>query len=99
MTARPLVFEKEEVEAELRELGVPESSISPTVSFIRLVIPIAIQQIGANEIEELLDRKGKEWGLPPQSPGWRPEMAKATEAWATAILKEYVADRFDETPT
>jgi hypothetical protein len=69
MAKRPSIFELDQVESELREQGVPEDSISPTISFMRLVIPLVIQQGGDKGIVDALESAKSDWGLNKQ-PGW-----------------------------
>ena len=95
MTKRPRVFEQEEVEAQLRAQGVPESSIPPIISFMRLVIPLLIRQAGADGIVGLLTSASSEWGVPEQSPARPTAMATEVVKWAAACLEEYRAERFD----
>jgi hypothetical protein len=94
MTKRPRVFEQEKVEAQLRELGVPQDSISPTISFMRLLIPLALQDIGVDGLVRLIDRASTTWGLGKQAPGWRRTMATSIVKWAGVVLEEYKDERF-----
>ena len=90
MTMRPKVFEQEEVESKLRELGVPETSVSPTISFMRLVIPLAIKDVGHEKILELMRDA---WPAPQSN--WRHDMAKWTVDWADDVIDTYTKERFD----
>ena len=92
MTSRPKVFEQDEIESELKRLGVSDSSISPTISFMRLIIPLAVKEVGHKKLKELM---AESWPEAPQA-NWRDEMATAAIRWADAVLERYTADRFGE---
>jgi len=95
MAKRPKVFDQQHVEAELREQGVPEESISPTISFIRIVIPLLIRDVGAEGIVELLERTRSERGLSELSV-WAKKMAPYIETWARTSLDAYFSQRDQE---
>jgi len=94
MAKRPRVFEQQEVAAQLRDLGVPVASVSPTISFMRLIIPLAVQNIGVEGFVNLIDSASTSWGLDKHPAGWRRTMATSVVNWAGAVLEEYRDERF-----
>ncbi len=94
MAKRPSVFELDTVESELREQGVPEDSIGPTISFMRLVIPLAIERIGEDGIIDVLESAKAEWGIEKQS-GWATTMSQYVVAWARNNVEKYKAEPFE----
>jgi hypothetical protein len=91
MPRRPKVFEREDVEAKLRALGISADSIGPTITFMRLVIPLVIQKVGTEGIVRFFEDAAAELGR-TQQVGWREKMAAATVKWAEACLEEYKKD-------
>jgi hypothetical protein len=91
---RPRVFELDHIRAVLREQGVPQGSIEPTISFMRLVIPLVIRQVGADGIVRAFGDAAAELRLIEQ-PGWDNNMAPYIVTWASACLEKYKAGRAD----
>jgi hypothetical protein len=92
MAQRPRVFELDDIRAALREQGVPDGSIEPTISFMRLVIPLVIRQVGADGIVRIFGDAAAELRLIEQ-PGWDKNMAPYIVNWASAWLERYKTDR------
>jgi hypothetical protein len=91
MPRRPKVFELDDIRTALREQGVPERSIGPTISYMRHVIPLAILELGETGIVKASVKAQKEWGL-QETPSWDANMAPYIVTWAKACLDQYAAD-------
>lgn len=90
MAQRPKVFELAEIEAELLALGVPQQSVGPTISFMRLVIPLVVRKAGVDGIVEAVEQAAREWDL-TDNMGWAKGMAPHIVEWATTVIEKYKA--------
>jgi hypothetical protein len=86
------VFELDDIRTALQEQGVPQGSIDPTISFMRLVIPLVIRQVGTDGIVRYFGDATAELRLVEQ-PGWDKNMAPYIVEWAKSCLEKYKADR------
>jgi len=63
MVTRPHLFSQERFQQSLRQQECPKSFISPITSDIRLLVPLAIRELGAQGIIELLERTREDLSL------------------------------------
>lgn len=87
MARRPKVFERGTIEASLRKQGVPENRIGETISFMRLVIPLAIVHAGEEGIVDSWEEVMTECGLADTV--WVKLMAPHVVRWASDCLEEF----------
>src|SRR5690348_3853675 len=86
-SSRPKIFELEQVKADLVRLGVHQHSIEPTISAMRLVIPVVLRELGDKRIIDLLERRNSELGLSENS-RWK-QIVPDIVAWAKDVLEQY----------
>ena len=67
-------------------------SIYATISFMRLVIPLAIKEVGADGIARIYKDASVEWNRAEET-GWRGSMARDVVKWAEACLEKYKIER------
>jgi hypothetical protein len=92
MARRPDVFNQRAFEYWLRQQGCPNSLISPIISDLRLLIPIAVWTVGADRLLQVAEDLRDELRLGEQSAFWR-LAAHYADVWASDQLIKYSAAR------
>jgi hypothetical protein len=85
----PELFELDAVRHRLQTKGVSENMVGPTITFMRLIVPLLIRDAGVERMVGLFDHAcAHEWNRPPQ-PAWAKSTAKNVLLLAESWLDEY----------
>lgn len=85
MARRPDFFDREKLEAALREQGCSESWVDTVVSNFRLILPVLLKELGADGITDTMMREQSTYGRHSPDDVWR-NIAKPLVSWATDVL-------------
>lgn len=92
MARRPDVFNQAAFQESLRRLGCTESFISPITSDFKLFVPLALRELGEQQLVEIANKSRMELKLGEQEDAWK-VVARYIVAWAEDELDKYKAQK------